>query len=222
MAEWAKEGFDPLDDELKRREFSNEERKGQLYRFWLNKGDQGNLLMLEDKPLTTWEHNIKIDGKYGHFFTCLSKTMGKTCPLCDRGDKPYFAGMFIVVDRRAFKDKEGKERKDTLKLLCAKTDLLEKLSRKSKKLGGLRGKEFTFFRSVNDKSPSTGDDIEHAADVSEEEMLKFSTETLKTTPDALKAKKLDILEPKTEEQIRKFVGSAPAGGSKAESDDIPF
>lgn len=152
-------GFDTL-DEIEERIKQSGGSGGQPWRFRMKPGEERNIVFLtgqadgKDVPVID-EHQLKIDGNWGHFFTCL-RVMGEKCPLCEAGDRPYVAGFFTVLDRTEYKGSNGNTYKDQVRVLAAKFKSLKQLKKFSQKYGGLIGIEFEVSRS-SDKAPSIGD-----------------------------------------------------------------
>jgi hypothetical protein len=143
-------------------EVYNPPNENRTYRFFLKEDEDANLTFLTPKPITLREHNLKINGKWGNFYTCLTP-LGQRCPICEAGLKSSTVKAFYVVDHRSYKDKNGKQHKDSIRVMPMK--------QKSYKI--FKKQVMTYFkgegeisyqylkvgisRSTSDGSPGTGD-----------------------------------------------------------------
>jgi len=139
-----------------------EERKaqsGKLWRFRMKAGETKKVIFLDDNPPIIEEHQLKLDGKWGNFYTCL-KNLGQTCPLCEAGDRPATTGFYTVIDRTEYTvqrgDNAGQKRADQLRVMAVKFKGLKQFKKFSAKYKGLAGCEFEADRT-SDKAASVGD-----------------------------------------------------------------
>lgn len=141
-------------------------------RYWRKSdGEYEKALFASNEPFVVYEHQVKIAGDWRNWFTCR-KGMEGGCPICDAAGKVekyfrYQVGLYTVIDRRGYTDKEGKKHEYTVRILPVKKKQLNKFKMKSKDLekrgvtkGGLKGCQFLVARSDGDKIPSIGDDWE--------------------------------------------------------------
>ena len=97
MADWYSTGSAAekrVDDELHRQKVLSEERaKNYVNRLWLPAGGETEVTFVDEEkhpggyplPFVFQEHQLKLNGNWRNWFTCI----GKGCPLCESGDKPY-------------------------------------------------------------------------------------------------------------------------------------
>lgn len=135
------------------------------YRFWLAPGKSTRVTFLSgnlteegvagdiDVPCA-YEHNMQINGDWRNWFVCLSAQ--EPCPLCQNGDKPYFVGLFLVVDHTAYNDSKGVLQKDTIKIFAAKSETYNLLRAQATKRGGLVGATYDVTRPSDPKSAAVG------------------------------------------------------------------
>jgi hypothetical protein len=153
---WFAIGDDRDEDEFKQitREFQS--------RFYLKKGATKKVVILSDQPLTFREHQVKIDGNWRNWFTCINKTSDR-CPLCESGNKSNVVKAFWILDPEGYySEKEGKQKKNVETLLVMKTQSYEPFKTTvtayfdTKKIhyGGLK---VSIARSKGKNSPNTGD-----------------------------------------------------------------
>lgn len=155
-------------------------RKGnnEPWRFWLPNDDKPDptvegqsknergIIILDaslDSAVGFHEHNLKINGKFGNHELCPGEW--ETCPLCAKGDKPYYIVMLTIYEIHPWTSKDGKKSgKGTRKLLAVKStqmgDLENVLSVAEKNVGSLRG-TFLWMRrdTSNAQSASIGSPI---------------------------------------------------------------
>ncbi len=212
---WHSTGFDGMEEEEERR------AAAQVRRFWLPPDAEGEITFVDDMenaPFNMWEHNLKINGNWRNWYTCINKSQpGEVdCPICDDGNRPYYVGFFTVIDHREWTDKKGNKHVNEVKLFPAKLNVLKKLKRQLEKQGTLTGKRFTVFRADR-KTPATGDDFEFVGD----------TDIATEYPEAVAFDYAEILAPKKARFLQRVVGQiegdddtiAATGGSAGKEDD---
>jgi len=119
-------------------------------------------------PFVFKDHHLKIDGKWGHHFTCLA-VEGENgvvghCPLCEAGDKPSVVAAYTIIDHTYWK-KGDTEHKDELKLFVCKMGVQDKLMNQMVKRGTLRGKKYEVRRGNDSQSANTGEDFDYEGEV---------------------------------------------------------
>ena len=109
-----------------------------------------------------YEHTINNPGQKYPKYVCLNDQASQTtCPVCESGDKPYFATVFTVLTHEKwFSKKEQKEYEGSVQLFVAKQGVADKLRKKAKKIGGLAGATFEVSRS-NEDAYNVGDDFDY-------------------------------------------------------------
>jgi len=98
---WMSNGFEPVKKHAEEIEQRKKSGGGFALNFWLQEDESAEVRFMSGEPINIFEHNIRIDGKFAQR-TCLQGT-GEKCPLCERGDKKRFVGVFCVIDRRTNK-----------------------------------------------------------------------------------------------------------------------
>ena len=86
-------------------------------RFYLKNDTSAKSTFLDNPDFFLHEHNLKINGKFYNYFTCLKDI--DTCPICDDGDQPSYIVVATIIDHRKF-TKEGKEYVNEKKLIVFK------------------------------------------------------------------------------------------------------
>jgi hypothetical protein len=148
MSGWYQQGFDAVD---KLPDVSKQNR------FWLKVGEERQIVFLDKDPFTFWEHQVRLNGEWRYYFTCL-KNLNKPCPLCDAKVKRYFVGLFSIIDVSSYIAKDGKEVKNPVKLMAIKQKALKLLKRHDDKGRILHGL-FNVVRT-DDKAGTSGDMFE--------------------------------------------------------------
>ena len=158
------------------------------FRFWMKEKEEARITFVDGElskegPLTGYpdppryyEHNLYLNGQWNNFFVCPEKTnpdSGEKCPICESGDKPSLVALFTIIDHRQIQSKDKtKTYKDTKKLLVAKPQTYEVLTKHAIKRGGLAGCTFDASR-VGDKAAAVGSmfDFVEKKDVKELQQL---------------------------------------------------
>lgn len=169
----------------------------KVMRFFVKPGTERRITFLdggldEDGDIIDtcyYEHGINNQSLgYPKFVCTAGYTDGDedgSCPLCDSENQSYFATVFTVLDHTEWTDREGKDHEGTIMLFVAKPQTAEKLRKKGKKFGGLKGATFDVSRT-DKKSAAVGDDFDYI----ETNKLKVIAEAFPT----LKVKALNYSE----------------------------
>lgn len=153
-----------LDQEVQRQK-ARRESAGQMRRIWIKTDTSKFLTFVDgnvhpkgyDLPFRFMEHQIQINGDWRNWFTCL----GKECPLCEDGNKPYLAEAITVIDHTEFESAvDKKKHKDELRLFIAKTTVQKILKKNREKKKSLRGWRVEVSRT-KPESPGTGDQFDY-------------------------------------------------------------
>ena len=165
-------------------------------------------------PIQLYEHQLNIGGNWKNWFTCLGA--GK-CPLCEAGEKPYFAGAYTIIEHSEYQDKKGVTHRNELTLFVCKTEVLRTIKHISKKRGGLKGLVLDIRRAANTDA-AVGSHFDYIGRCGEGGLPELPTVT--GEPEEKEVKPFDYLEvfkPKSREKIMEIVGR-----QQIEDDDIPF
>lgn len=154
---------DALASEVQAQEMRREEAS-KTRRFWIKEiGASRSITFVDgqkhpkgyDLPFAFMEHGIQMfvgGKKRWNQFTCL----GKGCPMCAQGDRPYLARVYTVIDHTEYTSQDGKVHKDELRLFVAKTTVQKILNKYIEKKKSLRGWKVDVSR-LSPQSASTGD-----------------------------------------------------------------
>jgi hypothetical protein len=122
------------------------------------KDNQARIVFLNTTGFFIFEHNLKLDNRWGNHFTCTKDF--QPCPICQHsGDKPVFVCYYWVIDTRKFTRKDGTESVHRRVLYPAKgaaTQIIEDLKKENG--GSLRGLVVDVKR-MSDKDPNCGRDF---------------------------------------------------------------
>lgn len=152
-----------LDQELSRQK-ARRESAGQMRRIWMKPDESKHITFVDgnvhpkgyDLPFRFMEHQVQINGDWRNWFTCL----GKDCPACEDGNKPYLAEAITVIDHTEFESKiDKKKHKDEQRLFIAKTTVQKVLKKARDKKKSLRGWRAEVSRNKAE-SPGTGDSFD--------------------------------------------------------------
>lgn len=101
------------DNEFKDKLYTKTEKKN--HRFWCRIGESVNIVFMDNTPILFNEHSVKLEGKWGYFFTCLkhlkdSKGLPLFCPLCDDGKfKAKRVAALPIINLTSFTTKDGRQ-----------------------------------------------------------------------------------------------------------------
>lgn len=199
-------------------------------RFFLKPGKSAKLTFLDSGGFYNMEHSLKINGKWGHFFTCRAEF--SECPLCESpslNSKPSYVCAYTVIDHTGYTDKDGKEHKNVKRLLVVKPRVMDKLARRKQSMeGDLTLGCFEVSRDSADEC-STGEDFSFLKRLTVEELTKVMPQGLKN-PDgsSMTAEQwlqpfdyMKLFAPKSVEELRSIAGTgAPMGAGSTSASDI--
>lgn len=223
-------GFDGL-TEAEEQEKSN--RKGPS-RIWLKPDTHRKVMFLTDRPDCFWEHCVGLGGKFaGNWYTCLGDAGPESCPLCMYGDRPYYVGMFSVVDLEPWTDKNGTERKNVKKILAAKKEQLKVFRSKLEARGSLAGCIYSFFRP-SDRAANIGTDFEFLEKIGPEALLDYFKDEIARYAER-KANFIEpfniaeLYKPKSAKELGRIAvrmqlstNSSSSAGTSKSGDPVPF
>lgn len=101
------------DNEFKDELYTKTNKKN--YRFWCRKGESVNIVFMDNTPILFNEHAVKLEGRWGYYFTCLkhlkdSKGFPMFCPLCEDGKfKAKRVAVLPILNLTSFTTKDGKQ-----------------------------------------------------------------------------------------------------------------
>jgi hypothetical protein len=131
-------------------------------RFYLEKGHKKKVIILNPEPITFREHQVKINGKWTNWFTCIGDT-DERCPLCENQNKSSVVKGFYALDPEGYFSKKDNEQKKNVEVLLVmktqsyepfKTTVIDYFEDKKISFAGLK---VTISRSNSKNSPNTGD-----------------------------------------------------------------
>lgn len=204
---WYRKGTEGLRDDM-----DHSSKKDVVKRFWLKQGESRKIVFLDNLAFRFWEHNVCIDGSWKNWFVCLRENLGEECALCSSDNRPYFVGFYSVLDMTGYTDKKGVKHVNEKLLFPAKIPILEKLSRKDEKHGGLTGCIFDVTRGASAKSSAVGDDFDFVEKV---ELIK-QFPSVDITPYQYE----EILKPEQADRLKIIV--AKAKDSEHDTEAVPY
>lgn len=177
------------------------------FRFFLKPGTSALVTFVDNAGIGLLEHNMKINGRWGNFYTCLRDF--SECPLCESGDKPYYVMIWTIIDHSKYvSERTGKEYKNTKKLLVAKQSVITKIRRRlsSKELNGdLTFATFSFSRDKREEC-ATGEDIEFVRRCTRDELLRMKPEGISVDEWLTPFDYRTLFKPKSVEELRRIAG----------------
>lgn len=170
------EGFDVYAEEQAAMQKERELKYGFPWAFQVEKGRTKKIILLDK--------NVKIFPIH-EFWTpegkvlravCTQRLEG-SCPLCDRGHQKVLIGVLTAVEVGEFKVKiKGEDTilKNPRRLVIAKQTTLDILQKRYEKYKTLQHLQFDVSRSNKENSPSSGDDWEYDAKLTEAQIIKLT------------------------------------------------
>jgi len=205
------------------KEYQEEQRsKYGPSRFFLKPGQTAKLTFLDSAGFYNMEHSLKINGKWGHFFTCRSEF--SECPLCDSptlNSKPSYVCAYTVIDHTGYVDNNGKEHKNIKRLLVVKPRVMDKLARRKQSMDG----DLTFgCFDVSRDSPdecSTGEDFSFLKRLTVDDLAKIMPTGLKNPDGSPMTVQqwlqpfdyMTLFAPKSVEELRRIAGTPQPVGA---------
>lgn len=215
-------GYDAFKHKEIEVERKQKEREDKVWvnRFWLRPEQETRIIFLDDDPIVLEEHQMKLNGDWRNWFTCL-KMLNQHCVLCDEiKDTPSTVGFYTILDLTEYTNKKGEKVKSSVKLFTPKFKALQLIKRQSQKRGGLELCMFDVYRSSADAF-NVGDSFEYI----DEEITWEDVKAL--NPDAKVFDYAEILAPKTNEEIRKILNkntqdNLDSGTDELDEEDVAF
>lgn len=187
-------------------------------RFWLPKDmdpkDAVSIIVIhKGQPVGFWEHQVKINGDWRNWFTCLKENgISKRCPLCQHGEyKAYYVGALTIIDRSSYENKKGEQITDSKRLLMAKSEMLGRFELMASKRGGeLYGTEWSVCRTGANQAPSIGDYWDFQKKWTKAELAEEFAEKLEADENFLKVEDYETwFKPLSEEDLEAIVEQLP-------------
>jgi hypothetical protein len=182
-------------------------------RFFMSKNSVAEVLFIDDMKFFLNEHKLSVKGKYV-FETCIADTEGD-CPLDDgnRSSMTFVSTILLL----AYSKKNSEELiyldKPFKKLYACKKGNANRLLRRQKEWGSLRGKKFKIWRSSDSKGENTGTDFEYIKDVDLEQLKQVAPEGFDADQWIAPFDYKKIFKPKSADELRQIVGISPPVGS---------
>lgn len=215
----AKSWYSVGDDVFARLEQFEKERDSSNgpMRFFIRPGSSAKITFLDSAGFGFLEHNLKLDGRWGNYFTCLRDF--SECPICEAGFRPSFVVAWTIIDHSKYvSERTLKEYRNTKKLFVAKQAVINRIKRRRESLDG--DLTFALFDIRRDKREecSTGEDIEFIKRLTKEELLKFKPEGISEDDWIQPFDYFKIFEPKSVDFLRQLMRA----GSPIGAEDGPF
>lgn len=154
---WFKQGQEGYDQKKTIDAVAKAKKERGVNRFWLGEGQEAVVVFVDSAPFFIYEHNIKVDGRWGNFITCTKEF--EVCSVCSSGEKSTYVAYFTVINTKGFTRNDGTKVTHQKVLYPAKGSAILKLEDIIKREGSLNGIAFKIKRySSND--PNCGTDFE--------------------------------------------------------------
>lgn len=121
------------------------------------KDNEARIVFLDSAGFWIHEHNLRIDNKWGNFFTCTKDFA--PCDICNQlNEKSTYTCYYTVIDTRKFVKKDGTVSKFRKVMFPAKGAAIDVIESLKKQHGDLRGLVVDVKR-MNDRDPNCGRDF---------------------------------------------------------------
>ena len=216
------EGWDKAKKEdaaaKRRREESRDPRKN---RFWLENDSAAKITWLDTPQFFLHEHNLKIDGHWGNFETCLKDF--DTCPLCESGLNSSYIVAGTIISHKVWVDKAGNRHANEKQLFVAKGRARQRLLRQiGLRDGDLTGCVFEMARGSGATECASGEDFEYIGRITKAKLKKLVPKGATGKEFLAPLNYEEIFAPKTAEELRQIVGGEePVGSKENEEDALP-
>jgi len=196
--------------------------RGKGFRFWLKNDTSAKVTYLDSPNFFFSEHNLKIGGKFGNFFTCLADF--DVCPIDESGDMASYAIAATIIDHRKYIGGDGTEYRDQKKLFVAKgrarQHLLKQINLRD---NNLQFCHYDLSRGSSQTESNVGEDFNFEKRLNKKSLITFvkklwdkqgKTYTDKDIEEFLTPFNYEeIFKPCTQEELRKIVGGEVPIGS---------
>lgn len=196
-----------------------ERERARPFDFYIKPGEEAEVVILDhEEPFFTSLHKVQVNRGGRKFLVnevCLADR-GEFCPLCSStGREGSYTMLLTVLDRRPYKDKQGKTHKVTKRLMPVKGRNLSKFERQFNKYDGdLRGLR-VMCRRNGDKEASIGEDLEFLGKVPEKILKKYGENS--KVADYVKG--FSPISAKEMRTIYNLDGDGPAGSQEFDNND---
>ena len=191
-----------------------EEQQSQYgpMRFWLKPGNSAKVTFLDTEGFYFNEHNLKINGKWGNYYTCTKDF--SECPICDSGERSGYVCAYTIIDHSEYTSQTtGKVIKNQKKLLVVRPAVMNKLARRRESLEGNLALGLFIFSRDKKEECSTGEDIEFIKRMERKDVLKFKPQTMTDEEFLAPFDYMKLCAPKSVDELRRIAGQTPPVGS---------
>lgn len=209
-------------EELLKKQKEEQEARRKLrgpMRWFLKKGSEGLLTFVDTPRFYLKEHNLKLDGKWGNFVTCIKEIYGQ-CPACDQKLYPSLVLMATVISHVPYTStREGKTYNHQKMIIAIKGAAMEKIRRQIKRReGDLRFCQFSVARGMSDTEAATGEDWEFEDRIHPKTLLEYKPpEAADQTPEQWLTpfNYAELCAPMSANEMRQLMGVAlPPGAAE--------
>jgi hypothetical protein len=167
-------GFQRSRQKRERQEEEYQKMINTPYDFRIKPGEEAEVVVVDtEEPFFVSLHKVKDSRGYWADAVCIADT-GAACPLCEQeGKEGSYTMVLTCIDKRPYKDKQGKMIKMSKRLLKVKGRNLAKFERQYKSRdGNYRGMKILCNRA-GEKDSAIGEDLEFTGTVKEISLKKM-------------------------------------------------
>jgi hypothetical protein len=193
-------------------------------RFWQDNDQSCKALFLDNPDFFFHEHNLRIDGRWFNYETCLKER--DTCPPCENGETSSYVVAGTCIAFKPWEDGEGNKHKIQKMLFVAKGKARQNLLRQiGYREGDLSMSLYEVARGSSATEANTGEDFEFLRKLTDTQLRSVIPEG-----DIPKEYKGDVdkflapfdyekvFAPKTAKALRELVGGETPVGAEEEDD----
>ena len=214
MAKWFKTGKDGVDQAKREDEEAKQRRasSGGPSRLWLKPDSSAKVVFLDTPKFFFHEHNLKLNNKWGNYFTCLKDF--DTCPICESGEHSSYCLVGTVIDTRQWEDKDGNSHKNEKRLFVAKGKARQRLLKQiERRDGDLRLAVLECSRGTGSTESSVGEDYEFLGKLPVAKVKKLLPAGEKASEFFKPFNYEELFKPKSKEELRKLMGAPDPVGA---------
>jgi len=182
MADWYTEGADAYRDSTKKKSNSGSGGIGDprdIFRFYVPKSSPPitkRVMLLQDQGFNCPVHQFEVNGNWGNFVTCPKKTgVDSRCPLCEEDNYASMVSHYTIVDISGWEDGSTGDHRMGIKILPAKTETVDRLDYRRKKIGTLTG---AIFEVTRIGKVAVGDEWDYVDRISPQTFLEENLDAL--------------------------------------------
>lgn len=137
---WFKEEFEDFES------VTSKDQHRKPTRVWAKAGFDKELVFIDDRGFSIWEHSFPLRGDSRNWITCIEQT-GKKCPFCECKIKRFFNTFYSVIETSGHWGGNDIWYQNKRRLFCAQPDVARIILKHKRRLeNSLVAKKFQIGR----------------------------------------------------------------------------